>query len=123
MSKSRSDKIFSDFLKKGIPWLKIAMIAIGAILVMASFAPKEAASEASEEDRIAELCSRIDGVGDVRVMITYTEKNNYFSSTEREVSAVAVVCEGADDIVVVSKIKKLISSMYGIGTNRISVIG
>lgn len=108
-----------------MPWLKLALIALGALLIFASFFVKseESEPEDTKEARIAELCSSIDGVGECRAVIIYEEVGGYFSEKEERIFSVAVFCEGADDIRVVSRIKSLVSAMYGIGTNRIEVLG
>ena len=122
MSKSSSDKIFFSYLKHYSPWLKIALVAIGILLVIFSGAFDSEESEAGDEENLAELCSMIEGAGEVRVAISYEQESSYFSSgDEKRVFAVAVFCDGADDVRVRAKIKELISVLYGIGTNRITV--
>ena len=66
------------------------------------------------EAQLSELCSSIDGVGRCRVALTFGEGE--------EVYAVAVLCDGAENAKVRSKVCELISSLYGIGYNRISVL-
>lgn len=123
--KSSSDKSFFDFLGKVPPWAKLIAAFLVVAVVIISFSSEEKESEVleSDENKIAELCSMIEGVGECRAVVTYEEKKSYFSSEgERTVLAVAVICEGAEDVRVEAKIKKLISAMYGIGTNRIEVL-
>ncbi len=122
MSKSGSDKIFSAYIGHYSPWLKIALAALGILLIIFSGFSEKSSEEKSEEERLAELCSMIDGAGDVRVVISYEEESSYFSGgSERSVLGVAVFCDGADDVRVRSDIKGMISVLYGIGTNRITI--
>ncbi len=78
----------------------------------------EAKSE--EEARIEALCSAVEGVGECRVMVTYEKSNG--RDEERSVYSVAVICEGADSVAVRARLTELITSLYGIGSNRVSVI-
>ena len=123
--KSSSDKSFSDFLGKVPLWVKltVALLVVLAVIISLGSDEKESETVESDEQKISELCSMIEGAGECRAVVTYEEKKSYFSSDgERTVLAVAVICEGAEDVRVEAKIKKLISSMYGIGTNRIEVL-
>ena len=121
--RSSSDKSFSDFLK-GLPFSAklLAVILLAAMIFFSLQKEDGSVAQDCEEDRIAELCSMIEGAGECRAVVTYEEKKSYFSESERTILAVAVICEGADDVRVEAKIKKLVSSMYGIGTNRIEVV-
>lgn len=67
------------------------------------------------EARLADMCSEIDGVGECRVMITYSEDGE-------SVYAVAVLCDGGDSVAVRERITELMVSLFGIGSNRISVL-
>ena len=91
------------------------MLLIGVLLliVCAGF-DVEKEETVDEEVRIAEMCSMTEGVGECRVMLTY--------DSEGRVTAVAVLCEGADRAEVRRRITDMLTSLYGIGTNRISVL-
>lgn len=73
-----------------------------------------ASVDATLEERTEQLCSAVEGVGECDVMITYGEGG--------EVYAVAVLCDGAERASVRRSITELASSLFGIGTNRISVL-
>ena len=123
--KSSSDKSFSDFIGKIPRSVKLFACLAAVLVVIFSLLPNEEAEggEPCDEEQISELCSMIEGAGECRAVITYEEKKSYFSSEgEKSIVAVAVICEGASDVKVEAKIKRLISSMYGIGTNRIEVL-
>ena len=68
---------------------------------------------AGEEERVAEMCSLIEGVGECRVMMTY--------GGEGEVYAVLVLCEGAESARVRGDLTSLICSLYGIGSHRVEI--
>ena len=71
-----------------------------------------ASDKIDDEARLEALFSQIDGVGECQVMVTY--KNG-------EVYAVAVVCRGADNPKVRESVVEVITSVYGIGANRVAV--
>ena len=121
----RSDKDFITFLKgilKGKRALIVAL-ALGLILLCALL-PRLLSTEEKKgfnetEERIAELCSSVDGVGECLVMVTFvTDESGEMTG---KVFSVAVICEGADSITVRARITELITSLYGIGANRVSV--
>ena len=51
MSKSGSDKIFSSYLRRYSPWVKIALVALGILLIVFSGALGEDEGEMSEEEK------------------------------------------------------------------------
>ena len=83
-----------------------------SLLLMVGAGGKDAAPTDLDE-RTAELCSQVSGVGECRVMITYRDD---------EVFAVAVLCDGADNIEVRKNLTSLISSLYGIGAHRVEIL-
>jgi hypothetical protein len=65
----------------------------------------------------------VEGVGECRVIITYTTVgDSYYQSASKKVYAVAISCEGAKRVGVKANLTELVSSMFGIGTNRVSVL-
>lgn len=118
--KSKSDSALSsffDFLKKGNT-LKIGIIfALGIILIaFGSFWGADSDGDTDlpdEEERLSALCEAIEGVGECNVMLSY--------SPSGRVESAAIICEGADSVYVREKLTELITSLYGIGTNRISI--
>ena len=83
------------------------------------------------EERLSDILSEIDGVGDIRVMITLdtSEENEYGKSKDMllsvkapEIRGVIVVCDGGDNIIVKEKVTSAVSGVFGISTTRISVI-
>ncbi len=111
--KLKSDSKFLEFLK-GKKSLGIVLVAlVGAVLIFISGSKEVAHSEESLSD-LSRLCSSVEGVGECRAVINYGD--------DGEVVAVAVLCEGAQSDEVRLKLYKLISSLYGLGYNRISVL-
>ena len=108
-----SDKSFFEFLKtkRASPMLLLPILALSLLLIGGTGQKTEAPKDL--EERTAELCSQVSGVGECRVMITYRDD---------EVFAVAVLCDGADNIEVKHNLKSLISSLYGIGAHRVEIL-
>ena len=111
----RSDKSFTEYLRsRPTLILAIAVAIIGVLLMIASsLSPSVKAKD--EEESLSELCSSVEGVGRCRAVITYTEG-------EGEVFAVAILCEGADSVFVRERVDRLITSLYGIGSNRVAIL-
>ena len=108
---------FLVFLRGRRSFILLAvLLCVGAFLLI----PRdvEESTAATDEERLAALCSSIEGVGECKVYITYSPATR--SETAR-VESVAVVCRGASSPQVRAEITELISSLFGIGTNRISV--
>lgn len=111
----KSDFSFLTFIKKqdkGFILLIIGAIALALLLIPSSNKKSVEKTEIDEAARLEELCSQIEGVGECQVMVTYKGG---------EVYAVAVICKGADSPKVRERLTDLITSMYGIGTNRVTV--
>lgn len=120
MLKSGSDKSFRDFLGSGSYAVKVGIVAILALVLILVGSPgsgAESKDATSEEERLAEICSLAEGVGECRVMVTYREVDG-----ESEVYAVAVLCQGAESPNVRERITSLICSLYGIGAHRVEIV-
>jgi len=111
---------FAEYLGTLPRSLRVLVIASVAALIGAAMlglgigGEGDYPEESCEEEELADICSLIEGVGECRVMISRGEDDS--------VEAVAVVCEGADDPGVRARLIKMIGSLYGIGSNRISVM-
>jgi hypothetical protein len=95
------------------------LVLIGVFLIIFSFllSPTSEGSAVGDEERTAELCSGVSGVGECRVAITYRQIEG-----ESRVYAVAVLCQGAESASVRRDLTDLICSLYGIGANRVSIL-
>ena len=128
-------KIFKD--KKKLSAV-IILIAVGIMLVAVSGASEESGGKqeislaeykAELEDELENMCSSIKGVGKCRVMLTFErgEENTYKGSSLVEskpprVLGVSVVCRGADSPEIKRALVDMLSALFDIGTNRISVL-
>ena len=114
--KSGLENKIGKFLSSIDPRLKIGLVLlIGILLILLSGLGGEKAAEPSgEEERVAEICSLMEGVGECRVMMTYRGESE-------EVYAVMVLCEGGESPKVREKIISMLSSLYGIGSHRIEI--
>ena len=113
----RSDKSFKDFLfSEGKYKRLLPLVILGVILILlSSFVQEKEAAEPTLEEELVSVCSSLEGVGECRVMISYSENGE-------TVEAVAVICEGADSAAVRARIISLIESLFGIRSGRISVL-
>lgn len=113
----RSDKGFLEFFSTDGRVKKISLLVIvGALLLMlGGMGFLQGGSSAKEEERAAEMCALMGGVGECRVMMTYHPDN------EGQVFAVLVLCEGADSPAVRERVTSLFCSLYGIGAHRVEI--
>lgn len=86
--------------------------------------------ESRLEQRLAEILGEIEGVGNIKVMVTLDESSqtDYGKSADMLISVsapkvrgVIVVCDGGDNITVKEKVINAVSGVCGINTLRISV--
>ena len=100
------------------PQLKVGiLLTLGLIFIfLSTFGGKEVTEAKGEEERLTEICSMIEGVGDCRVMMTYRGEGD-----ERTVYAVLIVCEGGESVFVRERITDVLCSLYGIGANRVEI--
>lgn len=118
----------------------LIFLALGIVLLMiaAPFFEKEEVAESEEtleeyksrlQEEIAELCSSVEGVGRCRVTVTFERgaENTYkgshlIESKPPKVMGIAVVCRGADSETVCANLTAMLSSLFEIGSNRVSVL-
>ena len=110
----KSDNNIIEFLRNAItPKIALA-VGLGILLLMLAALPLWQTEQADDISELGELCSAVFGVGRCRVMTT--------CDSDGEIVAVAVLCDGAESAEVRTRLSKLISSLYGIGYNRISIL-
>ena len=99
----------------------LAALALGIILIFLSGNDKDnvAVSSPGLEERIAEACSGVEGVGECAVYVYYSDPDA--RSGTSKVESVLVICEGADSVEVRLRLTKMLASFFGIGTNRVQV--
>ncbi len=122
-----SDTGFLAFLKSKRTLLRLLLPALLGIILIAVATGSGEENKASSGDELAdsvrEFCESVEGVGECRVIITYTTVgDSYYQSASKKVYAVAISCEGAKRVGVKANLTELVSSMFGIGTNRVSVL-
>ncbi len=111
----KSGRDFLEFLKKmRSGWILVTLALLGVLFLLVSGYLESEVSEKPPDDELTALCLQIDGVGKCEMLINRGE--------DGKVTAVAVVCEGAERLSVREKLYKLISSFYGVGYNRISIL-
>ena len=116
--KLKFDKGILDFFGSQGRAMKIGgLLLLGLFLIfVAGLSTAEpTVNEPTSDQRIAEMCSLMDGVGECRVMMTY------HPGDESRVYAVLVLCEGAESPSVREKITSLFTSLYGIGSHRVEI--
>ena len=115
-----------DFLRRHGGIKIVLIILAGIILITLGLnAGAESNGEADldeTEAKLEQLCSSISGVGKCQVMVTYEKSaSRYGTSEARRVESVAIACKGADSVTVRSELTKLLTALFGIGSNRISI--
>lgn len=87
--------------------------------------------ETALEERLTEILSEIEGIGNINIMITLesSEENQFQKSgstptciTTPLIRGVIVVCDGGDNILIREKIISAVSGAFGISSTRVSVI-
>ena len=119
------EKIFA-FLRLHSGAVKAVAIALAGVLLISLGSGTDRAESLAEDEltrQVREFCESIDGVGECRVMISYERaEGGYFSSGgEQRVTAVAVACRGAGSVKVREALTELLTTLFGIGSNRVSI--
>ena len=116
-----SDGGFFTFLRgrRGALFAAVLLLLGAVLLLFGRTEGNVSDTDITDEERLAAFCSSIEGVGECRVYITYTPASRV--SSESRVEGVAIVCRGASSLSVRAELTELISSLSGLGTNRISV--
>lgn len=114
------DKNLYRFLKDKKSVALVA-IALGLGLLMIFLGGRETKSEEQQaglEERLAEACSGVSGVGECTVMIYYSPAD---ARDGEAVESVIVICDGAESSEVRLRLTEMLSSFFGIGANRIRI--
>lgn len=89
------------------------------------------AYEAELEKRLTDILSEIEGIGELRVMVTldtseqteYGKNENMLISVKMpQVRGVIVVCGGGDSVIVREKVVRAVTSVFAVSSTRVSVI-
>ncbi len=74
------------------------------------------------EQKLKNILEKIDGVGQVKVMITLDDDGEYFSSENKQkVEGVLVVTENGDDPVARDNISKAIQALFDVEVHKIRI--
>ena len=121
----RSDRDFLAFLKDFLRGKRLAMLLLVVLVIIgvtvignrdyteANINETEPSDEGAELER---LLSKIDGVGECHVTVVLDGEED-----ATRVYSVAVVCDGGDSVRVRAAVTELVTSLYGIGANRVSI--
>lgn len=97
------------------------LLLVGILLVVISIPTKSNVdTDASYnggtdvESRLENILSKMQGIGDVQVMITYQEDN--------QVEGVVVAAEGGGNSVIVRKITEVVQALFDVDSHKIKVI-
>ena len=115
------DKRFFKYLKEKKDVVGVAIfVALGLVLLILGGRSADVSTDELDgiEERIAEACSNMDGVGECSVYVYYSSDGSH---GESEVESVIVVCDGADSVEVRLKLTEMLSSFFGIGSNRVKI--
>lgn len=136
------NKIFFWIKKRSkTDWLVIGLI--GMLLVIFAIPTKEKATKedgfglnyesirsgdekvVALEIQLEEMLKKVNGVGDVEVMITMEESNtSYFQMEDKgnQVKGVLIVAEGISDAKVQTEIYEAVMALFGIDMHKIKII-
>ena len=104
-------------------WL--ILLLVGILLVVIAIPTKSGTEEKSvgdlkewstseTEQRLENILSQMQGIGEVHVMITYRQEN--------QVEGVVVVAEGGEQGVIVQKITEVVRALFDVDSHKIKVI-
>ncbi len=104
-------------------WL--ILLLVGILLVVIAIPTKSGTEEKSvgdlkewstseTEQRLENILSQMQGIGEVHAMITYKQDN--------QVEGVVVVAEGGEQGVIVQKITEVVRALFDVDSHKIKVI-
>jgi hypothetical protein len=100
-------------------WIAAIVLALGLVLVfMGSRDDASIKTKTGKEEELAEICSEISGVGECGLILHYAPVG---AENEGRIESVIVICDGADSAEVRLRLTEMLSSFFGIGTNRIKI--
>ena len=137
---SEGKESLRDYVSKNKKVIFLALVFIfGALMLLfSSGGSEEKDSEGTDslyeykanlEAELEDICASVQGVGKCRVTVSFErgEEKEYkgsalIGSRPPKVLGVTVICRGADSDLVRSELIGMMSALFDIGTNRISVL-
>ena len=123
--------------KKAILLCVVLIFGVAFLVISPDFDKNEVVAENTDlsqykaklESELENICSSVEGVGKCRVIVTFERgaENTYKGSALVEskpprVMGVSIVCKGADSSAVRAKLIEMMTSLFDIGSNRVSVL-
>ena len=105
-----------SFWKEYRPVVLIVLLGLLLFLLPTGSGGKErkSADYSDKEEKLAEVLSRMEGVGECRVLLRENGKN--------EKGGAVIVCEGADSPGVCLAVKKAVAAYTDLGSDRIVIL-
>ncbi len=104
----------------------ITLLCLGTFDVFPGSKTENVSYEDAMTKNVENVLSNVTGVGEVQVLILYesdtTAAYAQDAETSMKVVSVTVVCDGGDSAAVRAELTKMLSSFFGIGANRITVL-
>ena len=116
------DKGFFKYVKERKDVTKVVLvIALGLILLFLGRGSDSVEMDGygDTEERLAQVCSSVEGVGECEVMLYYSPADS--RTGEEKIESIIVICDGADSSTVRLRLTEMLSSFLGIGANRIRI--
>ena len=96
----------------------ILLLLVGILLVVIAFPTETSREEDSyaldEEMRLKNILEQMEDAGDVKVMLTYKNRD--------EVEGVVVIASGAENALVVKNITSVVQALFDVETHKIMVM-
>ncbi len=129
-------KKITDIIKNGKKSIVYPVLILCAVLLLSAlFGNGDKTKDLSEEEileqRLCEICEKIDGIDKAYVMVSFSnedEEKSYFrtqsdNGEHRSVSGVGIVCTGGDTGKVKREVSEMISAILGIPISHVKVLG
>ena len=125
---------FSFLKEKGskyIIWILLGILVLVMVIPVNNTNPEgntnvsQEASKGELEEKLEHVLAAMEGVGEVKVMITVKESASDLFSDEKEegeVLGVVVVAQGAGNATIDSKIMTAVKALFGIEAHKISIV-
>ncbi len=96
----------------------LILLLVGILLVVIAIPTSENQCETEYgteiEIRLENILEKMEGVGEVKVMVTYQDND--------EVEGIAVIADGGGDSVIVKNITEVVQALFDVESHKIKVI-